>query len=184
MSRESVAAARRILVAGTSGSGKSTLARRIAVVRSIPHIEIDAIYWGADWTPNPDFARDVAAAIATERWVAEWQYPDARPLLLARADLLVWLDPPFRRVLRQVVARTVWRRIRHVEIWNGNREPPLRTFFTDRDHVIRWAIGSRHDTGRNVAEAKRAHPSLPVVRLRSRADLRRLVATLGFIRVD
>jgi adenylate kinase family enzyme len=57
------ASPRRLLVAGTSGSGKTMLARRIAAVLEIPHIEIDALYHGAGWTPRASFAADVAALV-------------------------------------------------------------------------------------------------------------------------
>ena len=78
-----------------------------------------------------------------------------RPLLVARADLLVWLDLSRPVVLRRVVARTLRRRLRRrlrrQVLWNGNMEPPLRTIFTDREHIIRWAWSTHHDTARRVA---------------------------------
>lgn len=33
--------------------------------------------------------------------------------------------------------------LRREELWNGNVEAPLRTFFTDRGHIVRWAIRTR-----------------------------------------
>ena len=42
--------------------------------------------------PRPEFVDEVAALVAGEEWVTEWQYSVVRPLLLARAELLVWLD--------------------------------------------------------------------------------------------
>lgn len=69
----------------------------------------------------------------------EWQYSQVRPLLLSRADTLVWLNHGRWTVTQRVVRRTLRRRIRHVELWNGNYEPVLYTIFTDRDHVIRWS---------------------------------------------
>ena len=48
---------RRVVVVGCSGAGKSTLATRIADVLGAPHIELDALHWGPDWTPvdPPDY---------------------------------------------------------------------------------------------------------------------------------
>ena len=37
---------------------------------------------------------EVAAFAAQPTWVTEWQYGEARLLLLRRADLQVWLDLP------------------------------------------------------------------------------------------
>ena len=158
---------RRILVAGTSGSGKSTLAARIAEVGGPPHVEIDALFHGADWTPRPEFEHDVDALIARPSWVTEWQYTSVRGRLAAAADALVWLDYPRPLVMRRVIRRTLARRIRRIELWNGNIEPPLRTIVTDPDHIIRWAW--RHHSGlpAMVHAAAAANPALEIVRLRS-----------------
>lgn len=162
---------RRILVAGTSGAGKTTAARRIAAAVGAPHTELDALFHGPNWTPRPAFVDDVTRLIAGPEWVTEWQYPAARHLLIARAQLLVWLDLPVRVVMSQVIRRTVRRRVHRLELWNGNREAPLRTILRDKEHIIRWAWDTRHDTGPRVADALRDYPDLIVVRLTSRREL-------------
>jgi adenylate kinase family enzyme len=165
---------RRIVVAGVSGVGKTTLARRIAEITGIPHTEIDALFHGPGWTPRPTFLDDVRALVAGDAWVTEWQYSDARPLLTARADLMVWLDLPFATVtLPRVVARTVRRRLRREHLWNGNVEPPLRTFFTDPEHIVRWSFATRRKYHERIPALRR---DLPVVRLRRRRDVERWVA--------
>jgi len=50
---------RRVLVAGTAGAGKTTVAGWIAMALQLPHVEIDALFHGADWTPRPSFIDDV-----------------------------------------------------------------------------------------------------------------------------
>jgi len=161
----------RILVAGTSGSGKTTLAARIAVTVGVPHTEIDSLYHGPNWTARDRFMVDVAAFTAQPRWVTEWQYGKARPLLLRRADLLVWLDLPRAVVMRRVVQRTARRRLTRTVLWNGNLEPPLSTFFTDRDHIIRWAWRTHHENAERVAAAVTSRADLSVVRLISQQDV-------------
>ena len=118
---------RRILVTGTSGAGKTTVAAALSGRLGIPHTDIDGLYHGPGWVPRPEFVDDVAALAAREEWVTEWQYSVVRPLLLGRADLLVWLDLTRAAVMRQIVPRTLRRRLRRVELWNGNVEPPLWT---------------------------------------------------------
>ena len=51
---------------------------------------------------------------------------------------------------RRVVKRTLGRRLRREVLWAGNVEPPLRTFFTDREHIVRWAWSTRHRVRNDV----------------------------------
>ncbi|WP_245565455.1 AAA family ATPase [Nocardioides insulae] len=159
----------RILVAGVSGCGKSTLARRIASRQGLPYVELDALFHGPDWTKRPSFEADVASFSATEDWVTEWQYDTARPVLLARATTLVWLDLPTARTMWQVTRRTVERRLRRTELWNGNREGPLRTILTDDEHIIRWAWRTRHKYRDVPAQLAATAPHVELVHLRSHA---------------
>ena len=158
----------RILVAGVSGVGKTTLARQIGSTLGIGHTEIDALFHGPGWTPRPEFLDDVHALIAQDSWVTEWQYSPARPLLAARADLVVWLDFPFFTVtLPRVIRRTIRRRTRRDELWNGNVEPPFHTFFTDPEHIVRWAWSTRNNYRERMPTLQSAPPDLTIVRLRS-----------------
>lgn len=161
---------RRILVAGPSGSGKTTLAGRIADVLHLPHIEIDALFHGPNWTPRPSFEDNVHRFSADPAWVTEWQYGSVRPHLLQRADLLVWLDLPKAVVMTQVVRRTVMRRLQRQELWNGNIEPPLRAFFSDPDHIVRWAWKTHGSNAARVNAVAQQQSGPPVVRLRSHGD--------------
>ncbi|TME62901.1 MAG: AAA family ATPase, partial [Chloroflexi bacterium] len=44
---------RRISVVGTTGSGKTTFARELARRLGVPHVELDALAWGPNWTLVP-----------------------------------------------------------------------------------------------------------------------------------
>ena len=164
---------RRVLVAGSSGSGKSTLARRIGGVLTVPHVELDGLFHGPGWRPRLSFVADVQAFSAGPEWVTEWQYPEVRGLLAARCDLVVWLDLPRRTVVRRSVARTLRRRWSRTVLWNGNVEPPLRTFVTDRDHVVRWAFRTQPQVAPRVGDLLDRYPALTVVRLRRPAEVER-----------
>jgi adenylate kinase family enzyme len=158
----------RVLVAGVSGVGKTTLAARVSQALGIPHTEIDALFHGPGWVPRPQFVDDVGRLASSETWVTEWQYSSAKPILAARAELLVWLDLPFLRVtLPRVVRRTLHRRRRREVLWNGNVEPPLRTVFTDREHIVRWAWTTRRAFRIQVPELESSDPHIVIVRLRS-----------------
>ncbi|MCP2261133.1 adenylate kinase [Streptoalloteichus tenebrarius] len=164
---------RRVLVAGASGSGKTSLAREIARRLALPAHELDALHHGPNWTPRPEFVADVEAFSAEEQWVTEWQYSKVRRLLAERADTLVWLDHPRSLVMRRVVRRTVLRRIRREQLWNGNVEPPLHNIFTDPENVIRWSWSTYARTGESV-RALMSDPALRhlvVVRLRGQRQV-------------
>ncbi len=168
----------RVAVASASGSGKTTLAAEVGVLLGIPHVEIDALFHHAGWTPNPGFEAAVRSFTAEDAWVTEWQYDLGRPLVAARAQLLVLLDPPRLVVLVRVVRRTVLRSLRGVELWNGNREAPLRTFFTDRDHIVRWSWRTAPLVAPRVRAALAEHTDLAFVRIRTARDRRKLLALL------
>jgi adenylate kinase family enzyme len=165
----------RVLVAGASGSGKTTVAAMVSAMLGLPHTDIDGLYHGPSWVPRESFLYDVRVLAAEPHWVVEWQYRPARPLLLAHADTLVWLDLPRWRVLAQIVPRTVRRRLRRVELWNGNIEPPLWTILTDPGHVVRWSWRTHRTAAQRVRDVL-AEPDgdrLPVVWLCSRSEVRR-----------
>jgi adenylate kinase family enzyme len=128
------------------------------------------------WTPRDTFESEVHNFSAGSCWVTEWQYSQARVILAQRADLLVWLDLPRALVMRQVIRRTVRRRLSRQLLWNGNLEPPLWTILTDGEHIVRWAWSTHHKTPTRVAALLEEHPDLVVVRLTSRSDIERWLA--------
>lgn len=164
---------RRILVAGTSGTGKTTLATHLAALLHFPRVEIDALFHGPRWTPRESFVDDVERFTAGTQWITELQYRAVRPLLLERADTLIWLDYPRRIQMSRLTLRTLRRRLLRQELWNGNIEPPLHTIFTDPDHIIRWGWRTRHRLSEEVPTAEANHPHLTVVRLSHPRDTRR-----------
>ncbi len=161
---------RRIAVIGTSGSGKTTLAHRLAERLGIPHVELDALHWGPNWTPVAlDLFRErVAQALSGEAWIVDGNYSRVRDIVWVRADTVVWLDYSLPVVLGRVIWRTVRRAVKGEELWHGNRER-LRTAFFSRDSIILWSL-------RTYRRRRREYPSwfsrpeyahLHVVRLRS-----------------
>jgi hypothetical protein len=168
----------RVLVAGVSGVGKSTLARRLSSLTALPYTEIDALFHGPDWTPREEFDAEIAELVRTPAWITEWQYTSARPVLAARAELMVWLDLPFPLTLWRVVVRTVRRTRSRELLWNGNVEPGLWHAVSDPEGIIRWSIATRGKYRRLVPEVEAANPGLTVVRLRSRGAVERWVGAL------
>jgi adenylate kinase family enzyme len=178
---------RRIGVVGNSGSGKTTLATELAAALAAPHLELDAVYHQAGWQslPTAKFRSVVSAFTAGDAWVVDGNYSAVRDMVWERADTIVWLDPPRRRVMRQIVWRTLRRLAARTELWNGNRERWTNLFRADpEESVIRWAW--THDEIYRErylsAQADPAHAHLEFVRLRTPAELaafRRRVAAGG-----
>ena len=172
---------RRVSVVGNSGSGKSTLAGRLAAQLNVPHVELDAIFHQPGWTPLPadEFAVRVAAAADGDGWVIDGNYSAVRPLVWARADTVVWLDPPRRTVMRRIVWRTIRRAAVRAELWNGNRERWRNLFTWDpEESVIAWSWQRHSIYKHRYAEAARdpAYAHLQFIRIVTRADARRLLS--------
>jgi len=102
-----------------------------------------------------------------------------RALLAERADTLVWIDLPTPVALWRLLRRTLRRRLRRIELRNGNVEPSLWTFFTDEGHILRWGIRTRNVARQRVPELERSAPHLRIVRLRSQREVDRFVQHLG-----
>ena len=157
---------RKNAVVGTTGSGKTTVARRLAAHHEVPHIELDALHWGPGWTEprTDDFRARVESAISVSGWVVDGSYHGKLgDLVLERADLVVWLDPPLSTILRRLWTRTLDRIRRDDELWGGNRET-WRGAFLSRDSLFVWALKTYRGRRRRYAERLARYD---MVRLRS-----------------
>jgi hypothetical protein len=90
--------------------------------------------------------------------------------VLGRADTVVWLDVPLRVALSRVTGRTIGRIRTGEELWNGNRES-WRGGFLGWESMFVWTIRSHLRNRRARPERFARHPSLRVVRLRSREEV-------------
>ncbi len=144
---------RRVMVVGTSCSGKTTLARRLAEALGAPHVELDALHWGPDWTerPLPEFREAVRACVSGDRWVIDGNYRKVRDLILARATDAVWLNYPFSRVLVRSVGRTARRVFTGEELFGGNRETFVSAFLS-RYSIPWWVVRTHRRRRREYRE--------------------------------
>lgn len=154
----------RIAVAGVTGSGKTTLCKHLAELLGIRHVEMDSLHHGPGWTRRETFLADVREFIAGPRWVTELQYREARPMIVQRTDTILWLDYATPVHMTRLLRRTVRRRVRREELWNGNYEPPLRTFLTDSDHILRWGWRTRKKFKQVIPTFSERFPEVHVVR--------------------
>lgn len=106
-----ITSGRRISVVGCSGAGKTMLSRRLAQQLGYRHIELDALFHQPGWQPLPtgEFQQATRDALQGDGRVAEGNYSAVRPLVRERSDMVIWLDLPRHKVMRQVIWRTLRR---------------------------------------------------------------------------
>lgn len=172
----------RIVVVGSAGAGKTTLAKQLAAQSRVPHIELDALHWGPDWTSSTpeEMRRRVREAINGTSWTLDGNYLKLCGDVWMCADTIIWLDYSFfvvfGRILRRSVRRAIWREV----LWNGNRESWKLMF--SRDSILLWVISTYRQRRREVLEAL-AQPEfshLRVVHLGSPRQTRNWLRANGY----
>jgi len=167
-------------VKGTTGSGKSTFAAELARRLDLPYVELDALFWGPNWTEPTKEAFCVrvreAMAAAPDGWVIDGNY-DSRlgDIVIGAADVIIWLDLPLHVKTYRLWGRTLGRIRGDVELWNGNRET-WRNVFLNRQSLFVWMIQTHRRHHREWPEKFGADPRF--VRLRSDAEISAWMAGL------
>jgi energy-coupling factor transporter ATP-binding protein EcfA2 len=168
----SLAACERILILGRTGSGKTTLAQELAAALRVPHVELDSLYFGPEFStaPLPLLRERTSAAIAGDRWVTDGNKRAVRDLVWPRADTIVWLDYPlgvsFWRLAKRARRRTSALKAQAAGT-GGKTALPGQLLAAARGVLtaLRSHAGQRREYPRMFAEPANQH--LAVVRLRS-----------------
>jgi energy-coupling factor transporter ATP-binding protein EcfA2 len=171
----------RIVVVGRTGSGKTTLARQLARALRVPHVELDSLYFGPDFSTAPlaILRERTAAALAGDRWVTDGNKRAVRDLVWPRADTIVWLDYSLGISLWRLARRARWRtaQLTSEAARTGRRNGLPRQFLAAGKGVLtalRSHAGQRREYTRLFAEPANQH--LAVVRLRSPSAAREWLA--------
>lgn len=149
----------RFVVVGTSGCGKTAFARALARQLSAEHIELDALFWSANWTPRPpeQFVETVRQAAEAESWVADGNYGSVRDVLWPRATHVIWLHFSRTVVFSRVLWRTLRRTVTREPLWHGNRESLAKALFSS-DSVILWSLTTYSKNVRQYMELRNHNP--------------------------
>jgi adenylate kinase family enzyme len=161
---------KRVAVIGTSGAGKTTVGRSIAGQLDVPFIELDALHWGPDWTEATadELRARVEPIVASDAWVIDGAYRGKiGDLVIAQAEVVVWLDLPVYVWFPRLFLRTLGRIARREAFLNGNRETVQQAFFS-RDSLLLYALRSHRRRRRLYPTALEEYN---VVRLRSRDEV-------------
>jgi energy-coupling factor transporter ATP-binding protein EcfA2 len=174
----------RILILGRTGSGKTTLARELAAAIGVPHVELDALYFGPGFStaPLPVLRDRTSAAIAGERWVTDGNKSAVRDLVWPRADTVIWLDYPLVVSLWRLGRRALWRTSvlkAQAAKTDGKGRLPRQLLLAAKGVLtaLRSHKGQRREYPRMFAEQQNQH--LTVIRLRSPRATRRWLTHLS-----
>ena len=173
---------KRIVIVGRTGSGKTTLARELATALGVPHVELDSLYFGPDFSTVPlSVLRErTRAAIAGDLWITDGNKSAVRDLVWPRADTLIWLDYPLIVSLWRLGKRALWRAsvLQKRATEHPSKEARLsKQFLLAAKGVLtalRSHMGQRREYPKLLAKPENQH--LAVVRLRSPHATRRWLA--------
>src|SRR3954452_7861762 len=173
-----LAGCERILILGRTGSGKTTLARELAAAIGVPHVELDALYFGPGFStvPLPVLRERVSAAVSADRWVTDGNKSAVRDLVWPRADTIIWLDYPLVVSLWRLGRRALWRASAiktetHSEVGTSSRRRQMMSAAKGVLTALRSHRGQRRTYPQMFAEEQNRH--LTIVRLRSPRATRR-----------
>lgn len=136
---------RRVRVVGNSGSGKTTFAIALASRLGLAHLELDEVFWDADWTlRDPAEARVLLAGFlgsaGRDGWVIDGNWNRKLDGMLDGADRVVWLDYPRRVIMPRVLRRTISRGITGRPMWHGNTERLSNLVRRDPEqNIVLWS---------------------------------------------
>jgi adenylate kinase family enzyme len=109
----------RIYIIGNSASGKTSLAKKLSKILEIKSYDLDDFYWERKFTKKRAPAKVeklVRKVTHQKRWIIEGVYSSCITCSLDMADLIIWLDYPFRVIAWRLIRRQIMskQKIRHL----------------------------------------------------------------------
>lgn len=175
----------RVNVIGTSGSGKTTFGRQLAEILGIPFIEIDAIFWGPNWSPLEDavLCSRLTEILDGDHWVLDGNYSRTTPVKWERVEVVIWLDFSFPRTLCQAVSRAAQRLISKEELWPGTGNRETLRMLLSKESILLWTITSYRRRRKNIIKMMAA-PEFQHIRFHRLRSPTETVAYLSAVQMD
>ncbi len=133
----------RIYIIGTAGSGKSWLAGVLSEKLSISNYDLDDVYWIRKYTKKRSEnsrLNKIKLLIGKRKWILEGVYGSWIDEAIKKADLVIWLDPPFRVLSWRIFLRHLKRKI------NGGSGDTLKGTFGLVKYAGRYKKKSNEET--------------------------------------
>jgi adenylate kinase family enzyme len=160
----------KVVVVGTSGAGKSTVAAALAALYGVPHVDLDDLATGPNWTKVPDevFRARVQATLGTPAWIIDGDYQrKLGDTVLEQADMAIWLDLPLGVSLARMWHRTSHRVREQTELNDGNRLNWNLALL----RWLQWEIRSHLRRRIRMPGRLARHRHLNIVHLRSQSEV-------------
>lgn len=124
------------------------MARGIGECLGIVSAHLDDYIWLPEWKlrEREQMLQMVEQRLAGDEWVMEGNLGRDAVRLWAiadRADLIVWIDLPFRVTFRRLLRRCLRRALLREECCNGNHESLRKSFFSG-ESILLYAFRTRH----------------------------------------
>ncbi|MCF3638667.1 AAA family ATPase [Rhizobium sp. TRM95111] len=170
--------AERIMVIGCSGGGKSTLSRRICDYLDLPYVSMDReFYWLPGWVKR-DKAEEralIPETVARDRWLMDGSGSSTFDLRVPRAQMVLWVRISRWRCLLGVARRG----FRYRGKTRPDMAPGCVEQIPDREFLSYiWHFEKRF-APHLVAQLQRHGPDIPVLQLKSHAEMHCLLDLLG-----
>jgi adenylate kinase family enzyme len=164
---------KRIMIVGCAGAGKSTLARRLSEKTGLPVIHIDRLYWTEGWVnrSREDTRRLVTKAVAGDEWIFEGNNSSSFDIRIAKADTVIFIDPPIPLCLFRVLKRIIGS--------HGQVRPDMADGCPENFdwEFLKWIVGYRKTHRWEVIELLKTAPeSVAIHHLTSRAAVANFLA--------
>ncbi len=171
-------AADRNMVIGCSGGGKSTLSQKLCAYLDVPYISMDRDYrWLPGWIKRaqPEARELLAEAVARPRWLMDGSGPSTFDLPVPRTHLVLWVKRSRWACLWGVAKRG----IRYIGRTRPDMAPGCFERFPDIEFLRYIWTFDRTFAPRIAGELELHGPDIPVLVLKSRKDMQRLLDLVG-----